>query len=105
MPKPNAASARAVQEQMAQFGVEETDRWGVWSRGDQCGIVNEAGVFKVMGFRSRGDSTTVTVVGGPVLGQKSTREFRSFEACRLTTKIVKRGTKMPIEQEEEDGLG
>ena len=87
---------------MAERGIIESDAWSVWSAGDRVGIVGEAGVFKIMSFRDADtDYTTVSVVGGPVWGQEQTKEWRTFAANRLTTKIVKRARKMAPEEEEE----
>ena len=88
---------------MAERGVIESDAWSVWSAGDRVGIVGEAGVFKIMSFRDADtDYTTVSVVGGPVWGQEQTKEWRTFAASRLTTKIVQRGKKRINEENLEE---
>lgn len=99
MPKASAASAQAVAAQMERMGVREIDSWGEWSAGDRCGIVGTAGEFRIIGFRD--DGSSVSVVGGPVLGQKRTWECRSFAPEKLTTKILKRATNASVESDEE----
>ena len=100
-PKPTAASAEAVQNQMKRRGVAEVDTWGTWERGQTVGIEGEAGKFKIMGFRLGSSGDLVTVVGGPVWGPNNVNEFRSFDAARLTTKIVKRARTAWTGNEEE----
>ena len=104
-PKANAKSARAVRERFAERGIETFHSWSddrfVWEVGDVCGVEGEAGVFKIMGFhREAPDRCVASLVGGPVWGQEQTREFRSFDPKRLTTKIIKRARKFTPEEEE-----
>ena len=98
MPKANAASARAVQEQMEERGVIYSPTWGEWSFGDVVGVEGEAGIFTVMGFRN----DEASLVGGPVYGQEQTREWRSFPAALLTKKVLKQGKRRPVPEIEED---
>jgi hypothetical protein len=105
-PKATAASAKAVQEQLAARG-ERFNSWSddknVWEVGDTCGVEGEAGVFKIVGFKMEAlDRCVASLVGGPVWGQEQTREWRSFDPKRLSTKILKQGKRKSIEEESDE---
>jgi len=103
-PKPSKDSARAVQQRLQEKGIVDVSSWGDWSAGDKCGIEGEAGVYHIQGFRLFAPKLPdlVIVVGGPVNGTDQVREYRTFIASRLTTKIIKRARKSAPEQEESE---
>ena len=88
-------SAEAVQAQMRARGIDDRPTWGTWQRGDMCGIVNEGGIFTFHSVR-------LDEFGNAqhVWGQSQTKEFRTFDPDRLTTKIRKTTRRRPVEDDE-----
>lgn len=86
----------AVEAQLEAHGIYNEPFYDTWEKGDVCGIEGEAGIFVFQSVRvnANGDPLHVNVVGGPVWGQKQTREWRSFAVDRLTTKQAKNTTRV-----------